>query len=84
MSAPVLGYQQPTDTDYGSVSTPPPGSGYAPPAREAYRPDAYTREDVTPPADIYSTPDSSQEEQGNPTRSMVEQEGPPDETPKQD
>ncbi len=82
MNAPVLGYQQPTDTRYMGDYTPPSDSGYTP-LQEVQHPEAYTSEQMTPPADIFTAPDSSQKEQGSATRSMIEQEGPPDETPRQ-
>ncbi|MEO6458284.1 MAG: hypothetical protein ABIO92_08440 [Chloroflexia bacterium] len=83
MGAPVLGYQQPSDTRYIGGYTPPPVSAYTPPQQEEVVPESYTTEQVTPPTDIYAPPESSQEEQGSATRSMFEQEVPPDKTPRQ-
>jgi hypothetical protein len=83
MSAPVLGYQQPADTRYLGGYTAPPGSGYTSPRQEENRTEVHTTEQATPPPDLDTAPDSSQEEQGNVTRDMSELETPPDDTPKQ-
>jgi len=50
VSQPILGYQQPADTRYLGGYTPPPGSGYTPPAQGEYRLESYSTEQATTPA----------------------------------
>ena len=82
-SAPVLGYQQPTDPRYLGGYMTPGGSGYTPPPRDEYVSDTYTNRQSTPlsgTADPFSRP----EEQDSPRGDIRDQEIRPDEPPGQE